>query len=384
MLASLEKNSGNSDKALAIYQKIVTNNHSESLAVYKSGLIQIEKGQLDVADKAADDLIKNFPKRVDGYCLKGMVNYHRKKYADASSSFQNAIKIRPSLEEYYFLGLCYFNLAEYESALSQFRKILDVSPNVKQARLMIGLILTKQNRLDDAISEINKVLQQDDKNAAAHNMLGNAYMAKGMFEEGMSELNRATKIDPKMVDAYQKMGFYYFSHGKNAEGEMELASAVKMAPDSVNSRLMLASYYVRKGNNSKALSVLNAGLTGKKSDALLYNAVAAVLFSENKRDEGVRSLQKAKELDPLLTASYRSLATYYAASGNYDKAVNEYATLLRNDPHNADAMLSLAALYEIKGDDRSAPLLLSKGKRRKYSGGIFSAGKLSSEKKRNG
>jgi len=362
MLASLEKSSGNSDKALAIYQKIIAVSHSETLAIYKSGIIQIEKDQLDIADKAADDLIKNFPKRAEGYNLKGRVNYHRKKYADASSSFQNAIKIWPSQEAYYFLGLCYFNLADYESALSQFRKILDVVPTVRQARLMTGLILMKQKRVDDAIGEINKVLQQDDKDAVAHNMLGNAYMAKGMFEEGMSELNRATKIDPRMVDAYQKKGYYYFSHGKNAEGEMELATAVKMAPDSANSRLLLASYYLRKGNGPKALSVLNAGLTGKKSDALLYNAVAVVLFSENKQDEGVRSLQKAKELDPLLPASYRSLATYYAASGNYDKAVDEYLTLLRNDPHNSDALLALAALYEIKGDDRAVLSYYQKAK----------------------
>lgn len=362
MLASLEKSSGNSDKALDYYQRIIAISRSETLATYKSGLILIEKGELDKADKASDDMIKEFPKRAEGYRLKGLVNYHRKKYADAISLLQNSIKIMPTLEGNYFLGLSYFNLGEFESALSQFRKILDVVPSSRQARLMTGAILLTQKRIDDAITEINKVLQQDDRDAVAHNMLGNAYMAKGMFEEGMQELNRATKIDPRMVDAYQKKGYYYFSHGKNAEGEMELAAAVKMAPDSLNSRLLLASYYMRKGNDLKARSVLTAGLTGKKNDAVLYNAIAALLFSENRLDEGVKSLQKAKEVDPLLPASYQSLATYYAASGNYDKAVDEYNTLLRNDSRNAQAMLGLAALYEIKGDDRTVLVYYQKAK----------------------
>jgi len=362
MLASLEKNSGNSDKALEIYQRIIGISHAETLAIYKSGLIQIEKGELDKAEKASDELMKNFPKKAEGYRLKGLVNYQRKKYADAASLLQNSIKIMPTLEGYYFLGLCYYNLGEFESALSQFRKILDAVPNSRQARLMTGAILLTQKRTDDAVAEINKVLQQDDRDAVAHNMLGNAYMAKGMFDEGMQELNRATKIDPKMVDAYQKKGYYYFSRGKNAEGETELAAAVKMAPDSLNSRMLLASYYARKGNNTKAQSVLKSGLTGKKSDALLYNALAALLFSENRRDEGLRNLQKAKEIDPLLAAPYQSLATFYAASGSYDKAIDEYNALLRNDPRNAQALLGQAALYEIKGDDRSALAYYQKAK----------------------
>lgn len=362
MLAAIEKDSGNTDKALKIYRKILENNKAETLAAYKSGLIYIEKGDLEKADKTADDLLANFPKRADGQRLKGLVSYHRKNYTDAMDYLQNSLKITPTLEAYYYLGLCYYNRGELENALSQYRKILDNLPTSRQARLMTGAILLTQKRTDDAINEIQKVLQMDDGDAAAHNLLGNAYMAKGMFVEGMREFNQATRIDPKIVDAYMKRGFFYFSRGKNAEGETELATAVKAAPDVLNSRLLLASYYLRGGNGSKALSVLKSGLTGKQSDALLYNSIAAVLFSQNKLDEGLKSIQKAKEVDPAFPASYQNLATFYAATGKYEMAVEEYTSLLRNDPRNYQAMLGLAALYEIKGDDKQALVYYQKAK----------------------
>lgn len=354
MLAALEKGSGNSDKALEIYRQILAKNNSETLAAYKSGLIHIEKGDLDKADKLADDLLSRFPKRGDGYRLKGLVSFYRKNYPEAMANLQNSIKIAPTLEGYHFLGLCYYNRGELEIALSQFRKILDYAPDSRQARLMTGSILLAQKRLDDAISEIQKVLQKDDRDALAHNMLGNAYMAKGMYEEGMREYNRATKIDPKIVDAYLKKGYFYFSRGKNAEGESELVTAVQAAPDAVNSRLILASYQQRKGNKAKALAVLRAGLNGRKSDALLYNGIAAVLLSENKLDEGLKNIQKAKDIDPTFPTSYQNLVTIYAATGKYDKAIEEYSILLRYDPKNLRAMLGLAALYEIKGQDAEA------------------------------
>jgi tetratricopeptide (TPR) repeat protein len=296
----------------------------------------------------------NYPKRADGHRLKGLVSFHRKNYAEAMNHLQNSNKIAPTLEGYHFLGLCYYNRGEMESALSQFRKILDNVPDSRQARLMTATILLSQKRTDDAISEIQKVLQKDDGDAAAHNLLGNAYMANGMFEEGMREFNRATKIDPKIVDAYLKKGYYYFSRGKNTEGESELATAVQAAPDAINSRLILASYHQRGGNSAKALSVLRAGLTGKKSDAVIYNSIAAVLLSTNKLDEGLKNIQKAKETDPAFAASYQNLVTIYAATGKYDKAIEEYTALLRHDPKNTRAMLGLAALYEIKGQENEA------------------------------
>ena len=352
MLAALEMGSSNADKALEIYRRILEINRSEIQAQNKIALILIEKGNLDAANKMADELIKNFPKRGDGQRLKGIVSYYRKNYPEAINFLLTSLKAGPTLEGYHFLGLCYFSHGELESALSQFRKILDSVPGSRQARLITATILLSQKRTDDAISEINKVLQQDDKDAVAHNLLGNAYMSKGMFNEGMHELNRATQINPRIVDAYLKKGYFYFSRGENARGESELASAVQAAPDVINSRLMLASYYVRTGNNAKALSLLKSGLAGNKGDAPLYNSIAAVLFAGNKRDEGIKNLQKAKEIDPALPASYQNLATFYAATGNYPKAIGEYNALLRQDPANTRAMLALAALQEIQGNER--------------------------------
>lgn len=354
MLAALEKKGGNADRALEIYRQILAVDATETPAAYKSGLIRIEKGELDKAEKIADDIIASFPKRGEGHRLKGLVSFYRKNYADALTHLQNSIKIYPTLEAYNFLGLSYYNRGELEIALSQFRKILDNVPDSRQARLMTGTILLAQKRLDDAITEIQKVVQADDGDAVAHNLLGNAYMAKGMYDEGLREYNRATQIDPKIVDAYLKKGYFYFSRGKNAQGESELVTAVQAAPDALNSRLILASHHQRSGNKAKALAVLRAGLTGKKSDALLYNSIAAVLLSENKLDEGLKNIQKAKVVDPAFPASYQNLVTIYAATGKYDQAVAEFQALLRHDPKNLRAMLGLAALYEIKGQDADA------------------------------
>jgi putative PEP-CTERM system TPR-repeat lipoprotein len=354
VLAALETTSGNTEGALSAYRKISEINTKDPIAIYRIGVIQVDMGEPGKADKTADMLQKKFPKRSEGYRLKGIIHYQNRNYIAAIAELMTSINIQPSQESYYFLGLSLYGRGELENALSQFRRILDVNPSFVRARLLTSIILLRQGRLDDSIAEIDKVLATDQNNALAHNLLGNAYMAKGIYDDGIKELNRAIEIDPRIIDAYFKKGLLHLSRGKEDEAEADFRDAVRVAPGILSSRLILSSYYIRQGNSAKALSTLKEGLTGSKSDAVIYNNIAGIMFVERNPAEGLKCLQKAKAIDPQLAASYFNQATYHVASGEYEKGLNEYRTILRRNPKNVKAMLQQAALYELTGRDREA------------------------------
>lgn len=354
MLAALSQLEGNSAAALETYTKISQISSSETNAIYRSGLIYLQQRNLDKADSLAEAMMKDFPKRADGFRLKGLVQYHRHQYAEAVASLQKAATIAPTLETYYFLGLASYNRGELEGALSHFRKVLDHAPASRQARLMTAIVLMAQKRTDDAISELLKLTKENDQDAEAYNLLGSAYMAKGLFDEGMKALNTSLKINPKSADAHIKKGSYFFSIGKANEGESELLAAVQTAPDKLGNRMLLASTYLRTRKPQKAFDLLKAGLNNSKEDAALYSGMATVMLLQNKQAEAIKYLQKAKEIDPTFAPSYQRLATYYTVSGKNDLAVQEYKTLLKYAPDNLQAMLQLAALYELSGKDADA------------------------------
>jgi putative PEP-CTERM system TPR-repeat lipoprotein len=365
MLASLEASVGNRDKSLVIYQKIAEINPSDAMARYKTGMIYLDMGEKDRAAKTAEEIVAKFPKRAEGYRLKGIAAYQRQNFTDAVTELQRANKMQPAMEGYYFLGLSLYGKGELENALSQFRVILDHNPSSIKARLLTGMILLSQKRVDDSITEINKVLQSEENNALAHNLLGSAYMTKGKYDEGLRELNRATELDPKLIDAHIKKGIFHLSKGNDKEAETDLRTAVKVRPELLNTRLILFSHYMRRNDKAKALGVLREGLTGKKEDAPLYNSMAAVAFAENKPAEAVKYLQKAKEADPAFFAPYFNLATFHAADGNYVKALAEYGAVLQKDPQNLQAMLGTAALEELNRKESEALKWYAKAKETK-------------------
>lgn len=383
MLANLEITVGQKDRALDIFKKLEEINGSDPVAPYKAGLIYLEKGDINTAEKIADNLVTKFPKNGEGYRLKGIACYKRQNAPEAIAALQVANKFQPGVAGYYYLGLSLYSHGELESALSQFRLILDKTPSFQQARLLVGMILLRQKRVDDAITEINRLLEADGKNALAHNILGSAYMAKGMYDEGMKEFNRAIQLNPKIVDAHLKKGVFHLSQGKTGEFEADIQAAVKVAPELLNTRLTLASFYARKNNHGKALAVLSEGLTGGKSDAALYTYMAKLMFATRKPDRGIQYLQKAKGCDPGALFPYFSMAAYYASIANDEMVLNECAAVLQKDPANVRAMLCIAELLERKGRDGEALAYYLKAKETKAPAAYLTLANYHVKKKDN-
>ncbi|WP_298435927.1 XrtA/PEP-CTERM system TPR-repeat protein PrsT [Geobacter sp.] len=354
LLASFEVFYGSRLRALDLYRKEAELDPSNPAPLYREGVLYAESGEFRKAEQVAENMVQRFPKRGEGYRLKGLVAYQKKNYAEAISALQTAVKYAPSVDGYYYLGLSLYNSGELESALSQFRRIIDHKPGFIQARLLTALTLLKQKRIDDSIAEVQKALEYDRRNALAFNILGSACMAKGMCDEGMKYFNKSIEIDPKIVDTHLKKGFYKLSRGRDLEAETDFSAAVRVAPDVLYSRLLLAAFHMRHNNFDKALATLRQGLAGKKDDAVLYNTMAIVMFADKKRSEGIRCLQKAKEVDPTFTPAAFNLAMCYVASGNLDLAVREYQGVLQREPRNFKALLGMAVLSELKGDERGA------------------------------
>jgi putative PEP-CTERM system TPR-repeat lipoprotein len=354
ILAGIYGRHGDKEKVMATYRTISELDPKDFTSLFRMGLLHLDTKDNVSAEKFADLLTGKFPKRPEGYLLKGMVQYKKKDYNLAITSFQNSLKSNAGVIAYYYLGLSHYYRGEYETGISQLRKIIDKIPDYDNARLMTAIMLLKLKRADDAMVELRRVISHDDTNALAHNLLGSALLEKGENEEGMRELERAIKLDPKLVDAHLKKGVVSLAKGKTLDGETELETAVRVAPEILKTRFMLASYYMKTEKYGSAIRVLREGLTGNASDAALYNAMAAPLFAQKNSEEAIKSLQKAKTLNPDLPSPYINLAAYQASRREYDKALAEFNALQTRNPRNLAALIGTAQIFEAKGDMKQA------------------------------
>ncbi|MBS1113494.1 MAG: Tetratricopeptide 2 repeat protein, partial [Nitrospirae bacterium] len=383
MLASLETANGDQQKAIDMYKKISEINPADLNAQFMEGILFIQKGDLKKAHEIADNL-KKHANRPEGFRLKGILFFYEKKFDESIAELQKSLKDTPNISAYYFLGLSHFYKKELEQALSQFQKAIDYDPGFVRARLMVSVILLQQKRVDDAIQQAKWILQLDSENALAHNILGTALLAKGQPDEAMKHFDEALEANPDLIDAQLKKGIIHLGKGKTKEAETDLVTAVKIAPELLNTRLILFSYYVKQKDYTKAKKVLEEGVAGNKNDALLYNNIAALLFAQNKPEDGLKYLKKAKDTNPEYVTPYFNLAKYYATKRDFAKSIDEYKAVLKVDNKNIAAMLGTAAIYELQGKDSDALTYYKMAKDTKLPAGYIALAEYYLREKQSG
>jgi putative PEP-CTERM system TPR-repeat lipoprotein len=354
MLAELQERNANFDAAAEAIESILRKNPADFRALYKKANLLIRKGQYSDALSVSNTIIKSYPDMPEGYRLKGMSLFHENKLDDAVVFLQKALSIRPDAAGHYFLGLCHYKRKEYEQAISQLYRSLDLDASFVQARALVSLILLIQKRVDDSIAEIKRVIHLNEEDAVAHIILGNAYIAKGVIDEGINELERALEINPEIVDARITMGLFNLSKGRVEESEAELLTALNAAPEALNTRVILSALYIRKKEYDRAIRILRNGLVGGKSDVVLYNLIASALKQQDRVDDAINYLKKAKDSNPEIDISYFNLASLYFLSGDYDRAIQELKAVVKRSPDDLKAYLIIACICELKGDERAA------------------------------
>ncbi|HWI41005.1 MAG TPA: XrtA/PEP-CTERM system TPR-repeat protein PrsT, partial [Verrucomicrobiae bacterium] len=360
-LAALEKRQGNAQKALAIYARAYEQDAENPRPLYEKGVLHLQLKEAAKADEVIALLQQKFPKRPETMKLKGLDHYGRGKFAEAVTELQSAVKVQPTVDSFYYLGLSLYGKGELETAMSHFRRIVDVDPDFRQARLLIAMTLIRQKRLDDAMSELRKILEKNPRDAGAHNLLGTVFMEKRMFDEGMRELNVAAELDPTLVEAHLKKGMYRVVSGRPTEAEADFLAALRAGPDLLSSRMLLAQYYARAGKPEKASGILRSGLKGGKEDALLYEALAVVAASAKKDREALELLGRAKQADPALGDPYFALASYHISRGDSAAAQREYDQLLAVDSKNLKGLIAAGALQEMNRNEQAARSFFERG-----------------------
>ena len=351
LLASLETRTGDRQAVLDIYQALLKVDSNQLEALYMSGIFQLDFGHIEATQKLVDQIIAKFPQRPEGLRLKGMLLYRQGQYEEAAVALQSSLQIQPHLLTYFFLGLSHYSQDQLNLALNMFQNALDLQPGFERARLLVALTLLKQKHIPDAIKALEQVLQQNKNNAYAYNLLGSALIAQGEYDRGMKALETATDIDPTLADAYLKRGVFHLAKGEKNLGEVDLLKAIEAAPEVMSSRLMLVTYYLRQKNYSSAIKLLKDGMVGGPADALLNNYLAAAYFSQKNPDAAVLALNQSKQLKPDYLTPYFNLASYYVSQSDYIKALAEYQQILVVDPNNIKALLGVAALNSMQGEE---------------------------------
>lgn len=135
------------------------------------------------------------------------------KYAEAIKNYRLSIKLYPTAEAHTFLGWAYSCLGEYEKAIEECKKAIEIDPEYGNPYNDIGSYLIELGNPDEAITWLELALKAKKYNSHhyIHINLGRAYELKGLWFDALEEYKKAIDIEPTYEIAKK---LYYSLQGK--------------------------------------------------------------------------------------------------------------------------------------------------------------------------
>ena len=307
---------------------------------------------------------------------------------------------------YFFLGNVRYYRGNMDGAAVAYREVLALDPRMLEARHNLSVVLYAQNKVDLAIKFFSEVVKRKPELPAVHYNLGMAYIKKQQYPTGRRELNNAIRLNSKYAAAYRALGLSYREERAFDEAKAYLQEAAHIKPDYAQAHIDLAVTCYREARSDtigEAESVkLYREATQEIEKAIQidptlpeahYN-LALFLYEQQEIDPAAEALKEALRLNPdyseahlLLSEIYRyrgqnDLADYHARQATrqsdmltatspeqhmslgigyrqnqqFDRARQEFESVLKLQPTNAAAQLQLGILYQEMGDLNQALL----------------------------
>ncbi|MGH9510126.1 MAG: tetratricopeptide repeat protein, partial [Terriglobales bacterium] len=157
-----------------------------------------------------------------------------------------------SVPVHYLLGLNYYRQKDFASAVPEFRRVLEKSPDYALAVFNLGLSLAHLGNLDEAIVTLKRTLELDPSNFSAAFDLGAVYVKMNMFEESIAAFRQSVTIFPGFAPGHRALGEMLLFRGQVDEAIGELREATRLTPNDGRIYLSLAKALEAKGLHREA------------------------------------------------------------------------------------------------------------------------------------
>ena len=131
---------------------------------------------------------------------EGLVFNEDGEYQKAIANFDKAIELDPKLAPAYNnRGWAYIELGEYEQGIADCNKAIELDPNLALAYSNRGLAYVRLGQYEQAITDCSKAIELDPGLALAYSNRGQAFLELGQYEQAIADFDKAIELDPSLA-----------------------------------------------------------------------------------------------------------------------------------------------------------------------------------------
>ena len=198
-----------------------------------------------------------------------------------------------------------------------------------------GVAYFNNGDYDHALADLSKRIELDSKNPEAYNNRGIVYDHKGDYTPALLDFNKAIALDPKYFGAYFNRGNVWFDKQNYPRALKDYETGIRLAPEASDGYYARGNVYLNTGDYDRAIRDYNRAIELDDENGAAFNNRGAAYFAKGGFDEARRDFNKALGVKPDALNAIKGLASVYFYEGEYDRAIEKYERAIALDPDDA-------------------------------------------------
>ena len=217
---------------------------------------------------------------------------------EAVESFENTKLVKSDeIQTYSILVTCYSLLEDYDKAMENASKALELKPDDFQPNLALGMLLVKQDKKSEALTYLEKAVEINPSDSYAVRQLATAYYDLDFSEKSIDTFEKAINNETNKkikADLYFNLGVLNMRIKDFEKAEDNFLAAYDLNPDDAEALVGMAQTFENAEKWSRAEKFYRELIALEPDKPDHYKGMARVLIKQGDPDRATRYFEKSK------------------------------------------------------------------------------------------
>jgi len=197
-----------------------------------------------------------------------------------------------------------------EEAQSTCRLAIQNNDQLVQTIMTLGIIYRETGQYDQALQQFRRTLQIEPRNFQAYIDLGQTYEKLGRLKEAEVAYKSAMKLRPDYSYVYSYLGYFYYVYGRIPDAEKMFLKVIRLTPGSIRAYNNLGGIYAMRGRYESAEAMFKKSIAIRPNGSALSN-LGTIYFFQRRYGDSVEMFEEAVKLDEKDYLYWGNLADAY-------------------------------------------------------------------------
>ena len=298
----------------------------------------------------------------DVYSLIGMEHLFLDDFVNAKFNFMKCLEVDDQdYSALYNVIYCFDFLGQHEEAIDYLNMFLNKNPYCEVAWHQVGKQYFDLKQYEKALSAFDFAIISDDRFVGAYLEKGKVLEKMSNYQEALENYQVTLELEDASSFALLRMGKCYDKLDNDELALKYYKRCVHEDPLLDNGWIAITDYYAKRLNFQKALFYINKAITIDGENVLYWKRYAKINFRLKFYEEAELGYRKTLELGNYELGTWLNRADILLHLGEKEAAITNLTQAMEFYPEEAEIAFRLSGLHYLKGNDIQGRYFLKNG-----------------------